>query len=175
MNELKKKASLGYDYAAAEASVELLLLRKLARRGVREFFKLIQFRVLESKQENDLEPMSEASVMVEVEGIIEHTAATGRGPVNALDNALRKALSSFYPRIREMRLLDFKVRVLTGTETDGGTASTVRVLIESGDADSRWVTVGVSYNIIEASWQALADSMTYKLYKDEHVQRGMTD
>lgn len=175
MNELKKKASLGYDYAAAEASVELLLLRKLARRGVREFFKLIQFRVLESKQENDLEPMSEASVMVEVEGIIEHTAATGRGPVNALDNALRKALSSFYPRIREMRLLDFKVRVLTGSETDGGTASTVRVLIESGDADSRWVTVGVSYNIIEASWQALADSMTYKLYKDEHVQRGVTD
>lgn len=172
MNELKKKASLGYDYAAAEASVELLLLRKLARRGVREFFKLIQFRVLESKQENDIEPMSEASVMVEVEGIVEHTAATGRGPVNALDNALRKALANFYPRIREMRLLDFKVRVLTGNEADGGTASTVRVLIESGDVDSRWVTVGVSYNIIEASWQALADSITYKLYKDEHVQRG---
>ena len=175
MNELKKKTSFGYDYAAAEASVELLLLRKLARRGVREVFNLIQFRVLESKQENDIETMSEASVMVEVEGVVEHTAATGKGPVNALDNALRKALVSFYPRIREMRLLDFKVRVLTGSEALGGTASTVRVLIESGDTENRWVTVGVSYNIIEASWQALVDSITYKLYKDELVQRGSLD
>lgn len=174
LNELKKKSSLGYDYAAAEASVELLVLRKLARRGVREFFRLCQFRVLETKLENWEEPVSEATVTVEVEGIEEHTAATGQGPVNALDNALRKALCGFYPRLKEMRLLDFKVRVLTGADVSGGTASVVRVLIESGDTDSRWVTVGVSFNIIEASWQALVDSITYKLYKDEFVARGST-
>lgn len=172
MNELKKKTSQGYDYAAAEASVELLVLRKLAQRGVREFFNLIQFHVQEFKHDCDADPISEATVMVEVEGVTEHTAATGKGPVNALDNALRKALASFYPHIREMRLLDFKVRVLTTTDRNGGTAATVRVLIESGDATSRWVTVGVSYNIIEASWQALADSVTYKLYKDEQEHRG---
>ncbi|MCG8529228.1 MAG: citramalate synthase [Desulfovibrionales bacterium] len=172
LNELKKRSSMGYDYAAAEASVELLLLKKLGRRGVREFFKLNQFRVLELKQEQEEDPISEASVIVEVEGVTEHTAATGRGPVNSLDNALRKALCNFYPRLSEMRLLDFKVRVMTAEVPEGGgTASFVRVLIESGDHLSRWVTVGVSYNIIEASWQALADSITYKLYKDEHEQR----
>lgn len=109
--------------------------------------------------------------MVEVEGVIEHTAATGKGPVNALDTALRKALLPFYPRLAEMRLLDFKVRVLSASDGSGGTASVVRVLIESGDADASWITVGVSHDIIEASWQALADSLTYKLYRDEERQR----
>ena len=176
LNELKKRSSMGYDYAAAEASVELLLLKKLGRRGVREFFKLNQFRVLELKQVVGQDPISEASVSIEVEGVSEHTAASGRGPVNSLDNALRKALCNFYPRLSEMRLLDFKVRVMTAESPEGGgTASFVRVLIESGDHSSRWVTVGVSYNIIEASWQALADSITYKLYKDEYEQRKQTD
>jgi len=170
--ELKEKASMGYDFATAEASVELLLFRKLARRGVREFFKLNRYCVTNTKFDRDGEPMSEATVMLEVEGETEHTAATGRGPVNALDNALRKALVSFYPKLDEMRLLDFKVRVLTAADyLDGGTASNVRVLIESGDSKNRWVTVGVSYNVIEASWQALVDSITYKLYKDEQVRR----
>ena len=172
LNELKKRSSMGYDYAAAEASVELLLLKKLGRRGVREFFTLNQFRVLELKEAQEKDPISEASVIVEVEGVTEHTAATGRGPVNSLDNALRKALCNFYPRLSEMKLLDFKVRVMTAESPEGGgTASFVRVLIESGDHLSRWVTVGVSYNIIEASWQAVADSITYKLYKDEYEQR----
>ncbi len=178
-NELKKKSSLGYDYAAAEASIELLLLRKLAQKGVRDFFKLIQFRVLEQREEKDLAPFAEASVMVEVEGILEHTAATGFGPVNALDKALKKALAPFYPNVADIELRDFKVRVLsaahaetsTNTQNDEsqhkGTESVVRVLIESCDKDSSWVTVGVSYDIIEASWQALADAITYKLYKDE--------
>ncbi|MDR2055257.1 MAG: citramalate synthase [Desulfovibrio sp.] len=166
--ELKDKASQGYDYAAAEASVELLLLRKLGRRGVRDFFKLIRFRVLESKQLSDDRPLSEATVTLEVEGAIEHTAAFGDGPVNALDTALRKALSGFYPRLKEMRLVDFKVRVLAPTEQFKGTGSVVRVLIESADQRGKWVTVGVSCNIIEASWQALIDSVTYKLYKDEN-------
>ena len=169
--ELKQKASYGYDYAAAEASVELLLLRKLGRRGVRDFFKLIQFRVLESKQDNNGIPLSEATVTLEVEGAVEHTAAFGEGPVNALDNALRKALQGFYPRLKEMRLVDFKVRVLTATKEYKGTGSQVRVLIESADHNAKWVTVGVSFNIIEASWQALIDSVTYKLYKDENEMR----
>lgn len=171
-SELNKKASLGYDYASAEASVELLILRKLGRRGVREFFRLLQYHVTELRTEKDLAPVTEVTVKVEVEGVEEHTAAAGEGPVNALDKALRKAISQFYPRVREMRLLDFKVRVLSSEDSPTGTASQVRVLIESGDATGRWVTVGVSHDIIEASWQALADSVTYKLYRDEYVQRG---
>lgn len=192
-HELKTKASLGYDYAAAEASMELLLLRKLARRGVRNFFTLKSLRVLETKDANG-NPLAEATVAVEVEGAIEHTAATGQGPVNAMDIALRKALSSFYPKISELGLRDFKVRVLTlGQErrqqkfdlfSNGdnqapapnvGTASVVRVLIESFDAQGAWVTVGVSYDIIEASWQALADSVTYKLYRDEWQSHSNTN
>ncbi len=171
LNELKKKASLGYDYAAAEASVELLILRKLARRGVRDFFRLLQYHVSALRTGEQNIPMVETSVMLEVEGVVEHTAATGLGPVNALDTALRKALLPFYPRLKEMRLLDFKVRVLSANDGSGGTASVVRVLIESGDADRTWVTVGVSHDIIEASWQALADSLIYKLYRDEEEQR----
>lgn len=171
LTELKQKASYGYDYAAAEASVELLLLRKLGRRGVRDFFRLIQFRVLESKIGPEGAPQSEATVSLEVEGAIEHTAAFGDGPVNAMDNALRKALSGFYPHLKEMRLVDFKVRVLAATDKHRGTASQVRVLIESADQTHKWVTVGVSFNIIEASWQALIDSITYKLYKDENEKR----
>jgi 2-isopropylmalate synthase len=169
--ELKKKAALGYDYASAEASVELLVMRKLGRRGVREFSRLLQYHVTELRREHDEAPDSEATVMLEVEGVSEHTAATGNGPVNALDNALRKALTPFYPRLKEMRLLDFKVRVLAAEDGNGGTASVVRVLIESGDAEQRWVTVGVSHDIIEASWQALTDSITYNLYRDEYVKR----
>lgn len=169
--ELKEKSSCGYDYAAAEASVELLLLRKLGRRGVRDFFKLIRFRVLESKHNNNATPLSEATVTLEVEGAVEHTAAFGDGPVNALDSALRKALYGFYPHLKQMRLVDFKVRVLTATDNYKGTGSLVRVLIESADQNHKWVTVGVSCNIIEASWQALSDSVTYKLYKDENAKR----
>jgi 2-isopropylmalate synthase len=98
--------------------------------------------------------------MIEVDGKVEHTAAEGEGPVNALDNALRKALEKFYPQLRSVRLVDYKVRVLPSGE---GTGSHVRVLIQSGDGNTQWSTVGVSYNIIEASWQALVDSVEYKL------------
>lgn len=171
LKELKEKSSLGYDYAAAEASVELLLLRKLARRGVRDFFNLIQFQVLETRRNSDAFPQSEATVTLDVEGTVEHTAAFGDGPVNALDKALRKALYGFYPQLQEMRLVDFKVRVLPASSNFTGTGSLVRVLIESADQEQKWVTVGVSYNIIEASWQALIDSVTYKLYKDENHKR----
>ena len=95
---------------------------------------------------------------------MEHTAAQGNGPVNALDQALRKALTKFYPQLESVELHDYKVRVLGGGE---GTSATVRVLIESGDETDRWSTVGVSPNVIEASWQALVDSMEYKLQKDK--------
>jgi 2-isopropylmalate synthase len=102
--------------------------------------------------------------MIEVDGRIEHTAAEGAGPVNALDHALRKALEKFYPQLAEVRLLDYKVRVLPSGD---GTGSHVRVLIESGDGKQKWSTVGVSYNIIEASWQALVDAVEYKLQLDK--------
>lgn len=160
--EIKNRESTGYEYAAAEASFELLLNQTLGR--MRRYFTLLSFRVIDARHEDQAQPWAEATVMIKVGGVVEHTAAAGHGPVNALDNALRKALERFYPNLKEMRLVDFKVRVLSGRS---GTASNVRVLIESGDAQSRWITVGVSHNIIEASWQALEDSMNYKLFKDD--------
>lgn len=164
--EIKKRESMGYEYAAAEASFELLLNHLLGR--MRRYFSLISFRIINARYENQAQPWAEATVMLKVGGVVEHTAAEGHGPVNALDNALRKALECFYPNLKEMRLMDFKVRVLSAIQNGKtGTASNVRVLIESGDALSRWVTVGVSHNIIDASWQALEDSMNYKLFKDD--------
>lgn len=105
--------------------------------------------------------------MVKVGGKVEHTAAEGNGPVNALDNAVRKALEKFYPKLKEVKLLDYKVRVLPAGQ---GTASAIRVLIESGDREQRWGTVGVSDNIIDASYQALIDSIEYKLHKCEEAE-----
>ncbi|KPK96645.1 MAG: transferase, partial [Omnitrophica WOR_2 bacterium SM23_72] len=104
-----------------------------------------------------------AIIKLKVKGIKEHTAAEGDGPVNALDNALRKALKDFYPMLSKMHLSDFKVRVL---DEKAGTAAKVRVLIQSQDELDTWSTIGVSENIIEASWQALVDSVEYKLLKD---------
>ena len=111
-----------------------------------------------------LMPMSEATVKVKVGDRVEHTAASGNGPVNALDNALRRALQRFYPSLAEMHLVDYKVRVITSNLS--GSASLVRVLIRSGDPDAQWGTVGVSANIVEASWRALVDSVEYKLARD---------
>ena len=169
--ELKRRETLGYEYSVAEDSYEILFFRMMG--WSKRYFQLVNYRVLDAVNDEN-EPFSEATVMLKVRGEVAHTAATGRGPVNALDVALRRALEPSYPGLAQMRLLDFKVRVLTGADVSGGTASVVRVLIESGDTDSRWVTVGVSFNIIEASWQALVDSITYKLYKDEFVARGST-
>src|SRR5262249_14678225 len=127
-------------------------------------FRLVGFRVFDEKWKEDEPPLSEAVIVIEdPDGKVERTAAQGNGPVNALDNALRKALCKFYPQIEEIKLLDYKVRVLGSGE---GTEAMVRVLIESGDGHERWGTVGVSPNVVEASWQALVDSIDYKLYKD---------
>lgn len=161
LNELKELEAKGYDFESAEASLELMALEKI--KGRRRFFKLRGFRVIIEKRDDDTEPYSEATIKVEVEGKQEHTAAEGEGPVNALDNALRKALEKFYPELKEVVLKDFKVRVV---QTGEGTASAVRVFVESGDGKRRWGTVGVSRNIIEASWKAIVDSIEYKLTKE---------
>ncbi|MCF8037840.1 MAG: citramalate synthase [Desulfohalobiaceae bacterium] len=166
LTRVKELESIGYEYAVAEASFELLLNRAMGKG--KKYYTLLGFRVTDAKNKEDDTPFSEATVMIQVGGEIEHTAATGDGPVNALDNALRKGLEIFYPSLKEMTLLDFKVRVLTPNQNlCPGTASRVRVLIESGDHHDRWVTVGVSENIVEASWQALVDSINYKLFKDD--------
>jgi len=151
----------GYHFEAAEASFELLL--KKALRKYNKFFDLEGFRVVIEKV-SDKKITSEAIIKVKVNGVKEHTAAEGDGPVNALDNALRKALKDFYPTLSKMHLSDFKVRVL---DEKSGTAARVRVLIQSQDELDTWSTVGVSGNIIEASWQALLDSVEYKLLKDK--------
>lgn len=163
LEEVKQLEHIGFQYEGAEASFELLMQKAL--NGRVRHFRLIGFRVIDEKRKEDEPPLSEATIMVEgPDGTIEHTAAQGNGPVNALDQALRKALTKFYPQLEKMELLDYKVRVLGGK---AGTAATVRVLIESGDEQDRWGTVGVSPNVIEASWQALVDSIEYKLYKDK--------
>ena len=150
----------GYHFEAAEASFELLM--KKALKKYKKFFELEGFRVVVEKR-SDKKIASEAIIKLKVKGVKEHTAAEGDGPVNALDNALRKALKDFYPTLSKMHLSDFKVRVL---EEKAGTASRVRVLIQSQDETDTWSTIGVSGNIIEASWQALVDSGEYKLLKD---------
>ncbi len=160
--ELKELESQGYVYEGADASFELLM-RKALEGDRRRFFRLIGFRVIDEKRHEAEAPIAEATIMLEgPDGEMAHTAAQGNGPVHALDSALRKALVRFYPEIESVRLHDYKVRVLGGAE---GTGALVRVLIESGDEHERWSTVGVSHNVIEASWQALVDSMDYKLHR----------
>ena len=161
LRRTKELEGQGYEFQAAEASFELLIQEALGKK--RKNFNLIGFRVIDEKRKEGEAPISEATIMVQVDGIVEHAAAMGNGPVNALDGALRRALTKFYPALDQVELLDYKVRVLSSGE---GTAAVVRVLIESGDGKDRWGTVGVSRNVIEASWQALVDSIDYKLYKD---------
>jgi 2-isopropylmalate synthase len=161
VNIIKDLEDSGFQFEGADASLELLMKKAMGMHA--RFFKLKGFRVIVDKHSDELDPISEATIMIEVDNRIEHTAALGNGPVNALDSALRKALEKFYPRIKEVELLDYKVRVLSSST---GTGSVVRVLIESGDKKDRWNTVGVSANIIEASWIALVDSLDYKIYKD---------
>jgi 2-isopropylmalate synthase len=160
---LKTLENEGFQFEAAEASFELLMKKALGLH--KRFFDLIGFRTIIEKRREGEDPASEATIMVKVGGRIEHTAAMGEGPVNAIDNALRKALDKFYPALKNVKLHDYKVRVLTAGK---GTAAKVRVLVESGDEEERWGTVGVSENIIEASYQALVDSIEYKLLKKEH-------
>ncbi|MDP2916619.1 MAG: citramalate synthase [Dehalococcoidia bacterium] len=171
LEQVKHRESLGFQYDHAEASFELLIHR--AKPDYQPLFKLVDFMVivekrrrLPSRKSAEEEMLSEAMVKVMVGDEIMHTAAEGNGPVNALDNALRKALVQFYPSVAQVKLVDYKVRIL---EESIGTESQVRVLIESSDGTEEWHTVGSSTNIIEASWLALADSLEYWLIKNKTV------
>ncbi len=155
----------GYQFEAAEASFELLIKKTLKK--YKKFFELDGFRVIVEKRP-DVGMISEATVKIKVGKVKVHAACEGDGPVNALDGALRKALSDFYPELENMHLSDFKVRVL---DSKAGTAAKVRVFIESQDKKNSWWTVGVSENIIEASWQALVDSIEYKLLKEKEEKK----
>jgi len=161
LEELKRLEHDGFEFESAEASFELLVNR--LRNIPEPFFELIGFRVMDEHQGNKM-PMSEATIKIKVGDFEEHSAASGNGPVNALDRALRTALSKFYPSLEKVHLIDYKVRVLRSSLS--GSASLVRVLITSGDGLMQWGTVGVSANIVEASWRALLDSVEYKLMKD---------
>ncbi|MHB1276560.1 MAG: alpha-isopropylmalate synthase regulatory domain-containing protein, partial [Candidatus Humimicrobiaceae bacterium] len=157
LDKVQKMEHEGYQFEAADASFELMV-KSIA--GVKkEYFTLESFRVLNEKKENG-DMLSEATVkiLINKERFIE--TGEGVGPVNALDMALRKALSRYYPQQSKIKLTDFKVRVLNEKK---GTGAVVRVLIESSDGENSWGTIGVSENIIEASWQALQDSIIYGL------------
>ncbi|MFQ5409198.1 MAG: citramalate synthase, partial [Anaerolineales bacterium] len=157
LRKIKDLEARGFSFEAAEASVALMLVRQ--QPGYKPPFELIDFAAtVEHRQGRGM--FAEATVKVRVGDEVHHTAADGNGPVNALDAALRKALLPVFPQLAEVELTDYKVRILDGIQ---GTASMTRVLIDSHNKQERWSTVGASTNIIDASWQALADSMEYAL------------
>ena len=157
LNDIKELEARGFSFEAAEASVAMMLKRQ--EYGYKAPFELVDFFVnVEHRQGRGI--FAEAMVKVRVQGELLHTAAEGNGPVNALDNALRKALLSYYPQLVNFHLSDYKVRIL---DSDHGTEAITRVLIDTRNSTSRWSTVGASTNIIEASWRALADSVEYGL------------
>jgi 2-isopropylmalate synthase len=150
----------GYQFETADASFDMLI--KKATGSYTPCFELEKYHI-DVERSIDGRMITEASVRLKVDGKTEHVVCEGDGPVNALDGALRKALYPFYPNLRDMNLFDYKVRVVNAK---AGTAARVRVVIESRDSDDLWGTVGVSENVIEASWIALVDSVEYKLLKD---------
>ena len=157
LNDIKELESRGFSFEAAEASVAMMLKRQ--EYGYKPPFELVDFFVnVEHRQGRGI--FAEAMVKVRVQGELLHTAAEGNGPVNAMDNALRKALVGYYPQVANFHLSDYKVRIL---DSDHGTEAITRVLIDTRNSTSRWSTVGASTNIIEASWRALADSIEYGL------------
>jgi 2-isopropylmalate synthase len=161
LDELKKLEHSGLEFELADASFELLV-HKL-NRSHESYFELLSFRVID-EQHGSSNLHSEASVRLKVGDTVEYAAAAGTGPVHALDQALRRALERVYPSLSDVRLVDYKVRVINSSLS--GTASMVRVLITSSDSTNEWVTVGVSSNIVSASWQALVDAVEYKLMKE---------
>ena len=161
LNRVQELENEGYQFEAADASFDLLV--KKVMDTYKQAFELVKYHVTVEQRPNG-QLVTEATVKLKVDGVTEHVVAEGDGPVNALDAALRKSLENFYPAIKDMHLIDYKVRVVNAK---AGTAARVRVIIESRDRESVWGTVGVSENIIEASWQALVDSVEYKLQKDK--------
>ena len=157
LEHIKKLEYEGYQFEGAEGTLKLLL-HQFAQ-GQKEPFDFRGFRVLVD-QNHAGQFVSEATVKISVDGVEEHAASDGNGPVHALDRAMKKALVRFFPEIEEIRLIDYKVRVL---DAQNGTAAKVRVLVESSDGQRTWSTIGVSSNVIEASWKAIIDSVLYKL------------
>jgi 2-isopropylmalate synthase len=155
----------GYQFEGAESSFELIVRKQLGK--YRSFFDLMHFRII-GEQPAKGEYGSSAIIKIKVDGEDEITAAEGDGPVHALDRALRKALETFYPELANVHLTDYKVRVINGKDA---TAAKVRVLLQSTDGDVIWTTVGVSTDIIEASWLALVDSIEYKLLNNNSSSR----
>lgn len=166
VENLKQLEHLGYQFEAADASFELFVYRQL--RKFKPHFSLIMYKTTGDYPAPDGEMSASALINIEVDGKTETAASIGNGPVNALDSALRRALTVFYPQLSKVHLTDYKVRVL---ETDHATGSQVRVLMESTDGEKVWTTVGVSTDIIEASWIALVDSIEYKLLNYKHELR----
>jgi 2-isopropylmalate synthase len=162
LQQLKQQEHAGYEYEAADGSFHILVQKLLKKH--KPFFTLLAYRVIMDKRGDNGTNVVEASVKLDVKGKAVHTVAEGDGPVNALDTALRKALQKSYPAIAEVRLVDYKVRIV---DSKAGTAAKTRVIIESTDGKETWGTVGVHDNIIEASWEALVDSVEYKLFKGE--------
>ncbi len=163
LGQVQNLENEGYEFEAAEASFDLLV--KKAAGLYKPKFERLAYRV-NIETGDDGRPVTEATVKVRVNGEVMHTVSEGDGPVNALDGALRKALTAVYPRLKEVHLVDYKVRVVNaGAES----AARVRVVVEWRDSGGVWGTVGVSENIIEASWLALADAIEYKLFKDEEA------
>ena len=163
VNKLKELEHLGYQFEDADGSFEVLIHKTTG--NFKEFFELKNARVIVFKYEEG-HLHSEAVLKICVKNQVQHAVSEGHGPVDALDKALRKALEPFYPSLKDIRLVDYKVRVL---DSKDGTEAKVRVSIESDDGHMKWGTVGVSENIIEASWQALVDRITYKLMRDGHI------
>ena len=163
LNEVVRLENQGYQFENAGASFDLLVKRVAGT--YTSHFNPIKYRVVAGDRNSDQKHVfAEAIIKLKVRDTLWFDAAEGHGPVNALDAALRKALMDAYPSLGDMRLIDYKVRVV---DSGAGTAASIRVNIESGDADETWGTIGVSENIIEASWQALVDSVEYKLHKDD--------
>lgn len=167
-DKLKELEHQGYQFEAAEQSFELLIKKELGMH--KPFFTLHHLKIISEHPPLQDDSPSTATVSIDVDGETEITASMGDGPVNALDAALRKVLIRFYPSLARVRLTDYKVRVL---EPQAATAAKVRVLIESSDGECIWTTVGVSTDIIQASWLALVDSIDYKLSKDKAEGRMM--
>jgi 2-isopropylmalate synthase len=154
LKKIKELEHRGYQFEGAPASFVLLLLELLNQRP--KFFELVDYRVLVSSKQ-----LAEATVRLKVKGEVIHSASLGVGPGNAIDNALRKALNQYYPALKEFKLVDFKVRILDGHD---GSAAKTRVLVETSDGKTNWNTVGVSANIIDATWLAITDSIEYGLW-----------
>jgi 2-isopropylmalate synthase len=164
LQRIKELENQGFQFEAAEGSFEMLV-----RRSAPDYvpaFELLDFTVIIEKR-GDNRIYSQATTRVQVCNDVIHTAADGEGPVNALDSAIRKALLPYYPQLAEVRLVDYKVRII---DEHRGTAAKPRVLIESARGDERWSTIGASQNVIEASWQALWDSLELPLLRDAELR-----